>query len=63
MWTAGSRDNRDKRISLSRENTLKLHGEGDILGILRLALTRDATSGSAQDDKSLILCDPKKCSW
>jgi hypothetical protein len=47
MWTAGSRGNRDKRISLSRKNTLKPHGEGDILEILRLTLTRDAPSGGA----------------
>ena len=33
-----------------RENSLTLHGRGRILGVLRLALSRVAPSGGAQDD-------------
>jgi hypothetical protein len=61
MWTAGSHGNRDKRISFSRKNTLKPHGEGDILEIPRLTLTRDAPSGGARDDGFYFLGNPKNC--
>jgi hypothetical protein len=54
MWMAVFRGNRDKRISLSRKNTLKPHGKGDILGILRLARSRHAPAGGAQDDRFLF---------
>jgi hypothetical protein len=54
MWTAVSRGSHDKESPCLVRNTLKPHGEGDILEILLLALTRDAPSRGVQD-RSLIL--------